>query len=116
MVLLASDGMQEPLQVIGPGRDRERRADPAIVARRVAMAATGPQLRWATALAALALAGCGGDEEYTNEPRSPAPINVTAAITEKKLAVSPRRFGAGPINLIVSNQTEDARSVTFETD
>ena len=80
------------------------------------MAATGPHLRWACALAALALAGCGGDDEYTNAPRPPAPISVTAAITEKKLAVSPRRFGAGPIVLIVSNQTDDARSVTLETD
>ena len=48
-------------------------------------------------------------------PRPPPPINVTAAITNSQIKVSPRRFGAGPIVLIISNQSSDAQSVTFET-
>jgi hypothetical protein len=66
---------------------------------------------------ALSVSGCGSDNtSYKNTPRPPAPINVTAAITDSQIKVSPRRFGAGPIVLIISNQSTDAQSVTFETD
>lgn len=67
------------------------------------------------AAAALGLAGCGSDEDYANKPRPPAPINVSAAISENRISVSPREFGAGPIVLIISNQTEADQAVTFET-
>ena len=40
---------------------------------------------------------------------------MTAAITDSQIKVSPRRFGAGPIVLIISNQSSDAQAVTFET-
>ena len=67
------------------------------------------------ALAATASA-CGSDNtSYRNEPRPPAPINVTAAISDSRVKVSPPRFGAGPIVLIISNQSSDAQSVTFQT-
>ena len=63
------------------------------------------------------LAGCGGSEgDYANKPRPPAPINVTAAVTDEQISISPRSFGAGPIVLIVSNQTKGPQEVTFETD
>jgi hypothetical protein len=65
---------------------------------------------------AIVVAGCGGSAEYANEPRPPAPINISAAITEKRVKVSPRRFGAGPIVLIVANQSARAQEVTIETD
>ena len=68
----------------------------------------------ATALALVA--GCGGGDDYANEPRPPAPINVTAAITNSRVSVSPQRFGAGPIVLIVSNQSSSAQEVTFQTE
>ena len=62
------------------------------------------------------LAGCGGADGYANRPRPPAPINVTAAISDARISVSPHRFGAGPIFLIISNQSSSAQEVTFETD
>jgi len=65
--------------------------------------------------AALVAAGCGNDDDYANEPRPPAPIVVTAAITKSGVSVSPDTFGAGPINLIVTNQTETSQQVTLET-
>jgi hypothetical protein len=68
------------------------------------------------ATALVTVAGCGGGDDYANNPRPPAPINVTAAITDSKVSVSPQRFGAGPIVLIVSNQSSSAQEVTFETD
>ncbi|MDQ3741189.1 MAG: hypothetical protein M3389_09635 [Actinomycetota bacterium] len=66
---------------------------------------------------ALAAAGCGGDDDdYKNEERPPAPIVVSASINEERVSVSPRSFGAGPITLIVTNQTQSAQELTLETD
>ncbi len=74
------------------------------------------RIRCALALAgALAVAGCGEREQHANRERPPASINVTAAIADGRIHVSPRRFGAGPIRLIVSNQTASAQALTFET-
>ena len=68
-------------------------------------------------LAAALLTGCGGgDDDYANNPRPPAPINVTAAITERAITVSPTKFGAGPVVFIIANQTDDAAKVTLESD
>ena len=71
-----------------------------------------------TVLAAAALlTGCGGgDDDYANNPRPPAPINVAAAITEDGVTVSPPKFGAGPVVFIIANQTDEARKVTLESD
>jgi len=69
-------------------------------------------------LPVLALAGCGGggEDDYENRPRPATPINVTAAITDERVSVSPETFGAGPIVLIVSNQSGSEQALTFETD
>lgn len=62
------------------------------------------------------LAACGEEDDYANEPRPPSPIVVSAAVTDSQVAISPRRFGAGPVNLIVTNQTERSQEITLETD
>lgn len=73
------------------------------------------RIRCALAVAAAAgIAGCG-DEDHANRERPPGTINVTAAIADGRIHVSPREFGAGPIRLLVSNQTASAQEVTFET-
>jgi hypothetical protein len=75
-----------------------------------------PRLRCALlTLAAAGAAGCADDGERTNGERPAAAINVTAAIADGRINVSPREFGAGPIRLIVSNQTGAAQALTFET-
>src|SRR4051812_24928977 len=66
------------------------------------------------ALATALVAGCGSDTSYKNEPRPPSPIVVTASINKNAVAVSPKRFGAGPITLIVTNQTGVSQQVTVE--
>jgi hypothetical protein len=66
------------------------------------------------ALAGALVAGCGASNDYKNEPRPPAPIVVTASINKNQVAVSPRRFGAGPITLIVTNQTGASQQLTLE--
>ena len=69
----------------------------------------------ALASAALLTAGCGSDTSYSNERRPPAPIVVTASINKNQVAVSPKRFGAGPVSLVITNQTDAAQQITFET-
>jgi hypothetical protein len=64
----------------------------------------------------LGLPACGGEEDHANRERPAASINVTAAIIDGRVIVSPRSFGAGPIRLIVTNQTKTAQEIRFETD
>ena len=66
------------------------------------------------AFAAVAVAGCGGSSDYKNEPRPPAPIVVTASISKNAVSVSPTKFGAGPVTLIVTNQTGASQQLTVE--
>lgn len=66
------------------------------------------------AVAAATVVGCGGGSSYKNEPRPPSPIVVTASISKSAVSVSPRRFGAGPITLIVTNQTGASQQLTVE--
>jgi hypothetical protein len=63
----------------------------------------------------IGLAACGDDEDHANRARPAASINVTAAIIDGRINVSPERFGAGPIRLIVTNQTGSEQAVTLET-
>lgn len=72
---------------------------------------------FAAAGVAVALSGCGGGgDDYANKPRPAPPINVTAAISTKKISLSPKKFGAGPVVIIVSNQTGDEQTLTLQTD
>jgi hypothetical protein len=57
------------------------------------------------ASAASVLAGCGGGKDFADKPRPAAPITLTGAITSKGVTVSPNRVGAGPVVILVSNQT-----------
>lgn len=70
----------------------------------------------ATAAAvAVGIAGCGSDDDYKNEPRPPAPIVLTASVSKDRVSVSPASFGAGPVSLIITNQTGAPVEVTFES-
>jgi hypothetical protein len=69
----------------------------------------------AACLLVAGIAGCGASSDYANLPRPPAPITVTAAIIKGRVLVSPTRFGAGPITLVVTNQTPRSQELTFET-
>jgi hypothetical protein len=64
---------------------------------------------------ALALGGCGDDDEFANDERSPAPITLSAAITRSNVTVSPSRVGAGSIELIASNLTSTSQRVTLRS-
>jgi hypothetical protein len=50
-------------------------------------------------------AGCGEDD-HPNEPRPPAPIELTAKVDDRKVDVQPSDFGAGLVVMTISNQSE----------
>jgi hypothetical protein len=64
-------------------------------------------------LAAALITGCGGSH-FKNKSRPPVPLQITGVITDKDVTVSPSKFGAGPITLIISNQTQASHTVTLE--
>ena len=69
---------------------------------------------FATVVGGLVLGGCGGDDDFKNEPRPPVPIQLSGVITEDEVSVQPKKLGAGPIVLIVSNQTDRAHTITLD--
>lgn len=71
----------------------------------------------AVAGAAATLAACGTDD-FENEPRPPAPIELTARIDNRKVAVAPtqrdgQEIGAGLASVTVSNQTDEPVRLDF---
>jgi hypothetical protein len=68
------------------------------------------------ASAALLATACGDTEPRQNRERPAAPVTLTAAVHDDGIQVSPGVTGAGPIVLVVSNQTAKPQKVTFETD
>src|SRR5947208_12785320 len=67
-----------------------------------------------SAVAVLALAGCGGGKDFANNPRPPVPLQLTGVITKAKVTISPNKVGAGPVVITVSNQTPQAHTLTLD--
>jgi hypothetical protein len=63
---------------------------------------------------ALALAGCGGGKDFANKPRPPVTLDLTGVITKERVTISPRRVGAGPVTIKVSNQSGATRTVVLD--
>lgn len=63
----------------------------------------------------LGLSGCG-DERFANEPRPPQTIEISAVVASREVTVSPSRFGAGPVELIASNQTRTSQRLTLRSE
>jgi hypothetical protein len=63
---------------------------------------------------AVVAGGCGGDDDFENDPRPAVPLQLTGVITEERLTVSPRTLAEGPVVLIVSNQTQQSHTITLE--
>jgi hypothetical protein len=64
-------------------------------------------------LAAGAVAGCGGGSHFANQPRPAPPVNLTVYISDQRVSISPSSVGAGPVELIVTNQASNAESLTL---
>jgi hypothetical protein len=68
----------------------------------------------AMVLVALACVGCGSSGDgYDNASRPPAPISISIAITGERIGVSPARIGAGPVVLLISNQSNRSQDLTL---
>jgi hypothetical protein len=67
----------------------------------------------ASLVAGAILAGCGG-EDFANKPRPPVTLELTGVIQDDKVTVSPAKLGAGPVQLTISNQTQQPHTVTLE--
>lgn len=80
-------------------------------------AMTPSRLRLAAGVLAVGLfaSSCGGEEQQPRGNRPPTPIVVSAAILDKQIAVSPKAFGAGPVRLVVTNQTGTSKELKLET-
>ena len=65
-------------------------------------------------LAAIAVAGCGADDEARSEQRPAVPINVSVQIGAEQVTVSPAEIGAGPVALLVSNQSGATQTLTAD--
>lgn len=62
----------------------------------------------------VATVGCGKKDFDRTPRRPPQLIQPTGVITPANVEIQPDDFGAGPIRLIISNQTERAHTVTLE--
>jgi hypothetical protein len=66
------------------------------------------------ASAAILVAGCGEDD-FENKARSPVRLELSAVVQPDRVTVSPsRKLGAGPFEIILSNQTDEAHTITLE--
>ena len=61
-----------------------------------------------------ALVGGCGDEDFKNEPRAPVTVELTGVIQDDELTISPAQLGAGPVAISISNQTDEAQTITLE--
>lgn len=66
-------------------------------------------------VSALGAGSCGESAKPKAMNRPPEPVNISAAITPGRVLVSPTDFGAGPIVLVVTNQTPFSLELTLET-
>ena len=70
----------------------------------------------AGATLALGLGGCGGEDDFENEPRPARPIELTAMVNDREVQVSPSQppeVGAGLATITISNQSGEPVALTL---
>jgi hypothetical protein len=63
-------------------------------------------------LAALIVAGCGA-EDHPNDPRPPAPVELSAKVDDKRVVLAPTKTGAGLAVVTISNQSSENVQLEF---
>jgi hypothetical protein len=86
--------------------------------RKPAWPAARRRLRSLLAIALLVLpvsvAACGGDDDNRTQVRPPVPRNVSVVIGQDDVTASPDNLGAGPLTLLVSNQSGASRTLRID--
>jgi hypothetical protein len=59
-----------------------------------------------------AVTGCGS-QDHANDPRPPAPVELSARVDNGKVTFAPSKTGAGLAVITVSNQSSDAVQLDF---
>jgi hypothetical protein len=62
---------------------------------------------------ALLATACGSSTHFANKPRPPVPVNLTVYINNARVSVSHSSVGAGPVVFIITNQAQQAESLTI---
>jgi hypothetical protein len=62
----------------------------------------------------LTLSACGGNSDDRNQARPPVPINISVELSPTRVTASPAKFGAGPITLLISNQSGASQTLTID--
>jgi hypothetical protein len=66
-------------------------------------------------VAVILVAGCGaGSGTYAGKSSPPEPITITGSINNSRVLVSPASFGAGPIDLVVTNAASRSVSLAIQ--
>jgi hypothetical protein len=60
-----------------------------------------------------AATGCGG-QDFVNNPRPAAAIDLSGVIRDKQVTISPAKVGAGPVVITIANETNEAHTLTLE--
>lgn len=62
----------------------------------------------------VAAAGCGGSGgSYANAARPPVPVSISIYVTDGRVGVSPSRVGAGPVMLLIANESTRSHDITL---
>ena len=59
-------------------------------------------------------AGCGGGDEARSDERPPVPINISVNLNERGITASPEEFGAGPVTMLIANQSGASQTLTID--
>ena len=57
--------------------------------------------------------GCGDSSSYGNDPRPATPVAITASIAKQRVSLSPRSLGAGPVLIVVTNQSGNSQDLSI---
>jgi hypothetical protein len=68
----------------------------------------------AAVLLGVVAGGCGSDDEARSDERPPVPLNISINLDEEGITASPDKFGAGPITMLVSNQSGASQTLTID--
>lgn len=84
---------------------------PVDAKRRMRLAAVGVAIALSCTVS-----GCGGEEQFANQPSPPETLVISAVVAQHHVTVSPSGFGAGPVELIASNQTAVSQRLTVRSE